>query len=142
MAAENDVNKAVQALDQQVQSTRAKLKEIASRDGATEPGPRLKGVFSAFKMYVGLWEEGKPGYSTLAQVPTEATKKALDGFVRDAETAWSNDNPGKVAPPTPPTEEKSAPPMGPTKSIGGDTWLLVAAVGLGAAALLYSGKKR
>lgn len=140
MAVEDEIKRAVEALDQQVQSTRAKLGEIAAR-GATDPGPRLKGVFSAFKMYVGLWEEGKSSYSTLAQVPTEAMKKALDGFVRDAETAWSNDNPGKVAPPTPPTGEKSEPPKGETKAIGGDTWLLVAAVGLGAAALFF-GKKR
>jgi hypothetical protein len=50
--------------------------------------------------------------------------------------------PAAAAPPTPPPGEKSAPPMGPTKAIGKDTWLLIAAVGLGAAALLYGGKKR
>jgi hypothetical protein len=50
--------------------------------------------------------------------------------------------PAAAAPSAPPAGEKSAPPMSPSKAIGGDTWLLVAAVGLGAAALLYSGKKR
>lgn len=144
----DDVKKAVAEIDQQVQSTRNKLKEIASRGGATEPGPRLKGVFSAFRAYVKLWEEAKPGYTAVEQIPAEATKKAIDGFARDAETAWSNDNPGKTAPParaesstTPPKSENSEPAKAQAPSMGGDTWLLVAAVGLGAAALFF-GKKR
>jgi len=147
-----DVKKAVEALDQQVQSTRAKLMEIASR-GATDPGPRLKGVFSAFKAYVKLWEEAKPGYTAAEQVPTEATKKALDSFARDAETAWSNDNPGKVAPPSAaPSSASSAPPKASEAKSGATaaapaagistTTLWAAAGALGLGALYLASRKR
>jgi hypothetical protein len=145
----DDVKKAVEALDQQVQATRAKLTEIASRGGATEPGPRLKGVFSAFKAYVGIWNEAKPGYTAPAQVPTDAAKKTHDGFVRDAETAWANDNPGKVAPPSAaPSGASSAPPKASEAKAaspgdGLSTTTIWAAAGvLGLGALYLASRKR
>jgi len=151
---QNDaVKKAIEALDQQVQSTRAKLMEIASRGGATEPGPSLKGVFSAFRAYVKLWEEAKPGYTAAEQVPTEGTKKALESFARDAETAWTKDNPGKVAPPSAaPSSASSAPPKAseakssataaaPAAGISTTTlWAAAGALGLGA--LYLASRKR
>jgi hypothetical protein len=140
----DDVKKAVEALDQQVQATRAKLTEIASRGGATEPGPRLKGVFSAFKAYVGIWNEAKPGYTAPAQVPTDAAKKTHDGFVRNAETAWANDNPGKAAP----SSASSAPPKASEAKAaspgdGLSTTTIWAAAGvLGLGALYLASRKR
>jgi hypothetical protein len=146
-----DVLKAIEALDKQAQATRAKLTEISSRNGATSPGPKLKDVFAAFRAYLKQWELTKGAFTKIEQVPSAEVKKALDGFAVEAEAAWTLDNPKPsaavgspktAAPPTPPPGEKSAPPMSETKAIGKDTWLLIAAVGLGAAALLYGGKKR
>lgn len=51
--------------------------------------------------------------------------------------------PAAAAPPEPPAGPKAPPPpAGKTKALGGDNLLLLAAVGLGAAALFVGGKKR
>ena len=71
-----------------------------------------------------------------AKMADESAKKGAKGAAPPPPAT-----PAAAAPPTPPTGEKSEPPKGETKAIGGDTWLLVAAVGLGAAALFF-GKKR
>lgn len=145
-----EVKTAIETLDKEVQNARGKLTEISSRQGATEPGPKLKDVFKAFRDYVKQWDATKPNFMTVAQVPTEATKKALAGFVAEGEAAWSLDNPGKPAPPPPPAS--SAPPKAseaksgataaaPAAGISTTTlWATAGALGLGA--LYLASRKR
>lgn len=145
----DDVKAAVTALDKEVQTARETMTAIASRNGATAPGPKLKDVFKAFRAYVKQWEATKGAFLKADQVPAADTKKALAGFVAEAEAAWSLDNPGKTpavetAPqaPTPAAKPSSgptsaAPKKGPSSST---LWLVAGALGLGA--LYLASQKR
>ena len=132
-------------------------------------GPELTKVLQEFYGYIATWDTLKqdPAYKAdPAQLSglAQTVSSQVDVFIARAQQAKAIDDakgaskpaappPGpkggaKPAPPppaAPPSPAEAAPPpprpTGPTKALGDDKMLLIAAVGLGAAALLL-GKSR
>lgn len=138
---------------------RSEMDKLAASAPGGKAGPELAKVRQEFDGYVAAWDALKsdPAYKDDPAQLSGLAQKASDsigGYVPRAQEAHAKDTAGAKAPKasapsaaspaasgTPPKSEAPETAKAQAPSMGSDTWLLVAAVGLGAAALFF-GKKR